>query len=347
MKPEIQRLVLILAIMASLPHTLHLPWKLNLFFIVLAIWRYISLSKSRLSPGRVSLGLLTLLGVFMVYSEHQTLMGREAGVSLLTIMLTLKLMELRKPRDIYVVCFMSYFVVVTQFLFSESFLLTLYLLCTIIGITTLLLEINRHEPSRQFSEPLKTTLTISLQAIPIAAILFLLFPRISQPLWSLDLGQGSGLTGLDDRVSPGSISRLIQSPDIAFRATFSGPLPPPEKRYWRGLVIWDTNGMDWFNQSRLTPRKRSPQLTSVGNSYDYEIQLEAHFKKWLFSLDLPAQAPPGAGMTSDFQLITSRNVEHPRRYHLRSHTRYLTQRPDQLAVQRALVIPDNVTERQA
>ncbi|MEN8177224.1 MAG: DUF3488 and transglutaminase-like domain-containing protein [Pseudomonadota bacterium] len=345
-KPEILRIVLILAVMATLPHTLHLPIMLSLFFILLAIWRFISLTIPQLSPGRFFLGLLTITGVLLVYSQHQTLMGRDAGVSLLTIMLTLKLMELRKQRDIYVACFMSYFIIVTQFLFSQSFLLTLYLLCMVVCITALLLEINRTIPSRRLLEPLKSTLTITLQAIPIAAILFLLFPRISQPLWHLSFHTGSGLTGLDDRVSPGSISQLILSPAVAFRVKFFGQTPLPEERYWRGLVLWDSDGFEWFNQTAPKPSNQPPGLQDTEKSYRYEIQLEPHYKKWLYSLDLPATAPQGSRFTADYLLIANQSVNQPRKYQMVSHAGYLTERPAQNAMQRALATPDNVTQRQ-
>ncbi len=339
------RLVLILSVLATLPHAWHLPPLVSLFFLLLVIWRFIGLSIPRLTPGRLFLGLLTLLGVLLVYSQHQTLMGRDAGVSLLTIMLTLKLMEIHRPRDIYVVCFMGYFIIVTQFLFSQSFLLTLYLLFTVVGITALLLELNRVKPSKRLLEPLRATLAISLQAIPIAAVLFILFPRISQPLWNFG-NTGQGLTGLDDRVSPGSISQLIQSPAVAFRVSFFNDPPAPEDRYWRGLVIWDTDGFDWFNKSALAHSVTPPRLAQTLESISYQIHLEPHYKKWLFSLDLPASVPAGSRMTPDYLLIANQPVNQARKYQATSYTRYITQKPDQAALQRALKLPDNITQRQ-
>ncbi len=346
LQPKLIRLVLILSVLATLPHAWRLPPMISLFFLLLIVWRFISLSAPRLLPGRLFLGLLTVLSVLLVYSQHFTLMGRDAGVSLLTIMFTLKLMELRKARDIYVISFMGYFIIVTQFLYSQSFLLTLYLLCTVVGITALLLEINRVSASKQLLEPLKAALAITLQAIPIAAVLFILFPRFSQPLWHFGNNDGQALTGLDERVSPGSISQLIQSPSVAFRVIFSGDAPPPEDRYWRGLVIWETNGFDWFNKTMLEPSHRIPQLTETAKPFSYQIQLEPHYKKWLFSLDLPASAPVGSRMTSDYLLLSSQPVNHPQKYQAISYTRYVTQIPDKAALQRALALPDNVTQRQ-
>lgn len=343
---SILRIVLILAVMATIPHTLHMPLPISLFFLLLVIWRFFSLRAPRFAPGRLLLALLTILGVLLVYSQHQTLMGRDAGVSLLTIMLTLKLMELRKRRDIYVVCFMGYFIIVTQFLFNQAFLLTVYLLFMVVGITALLLLINQVTPSKQLLGVLQRTLAITLQAIPIAVILFILFPRISQPLWNLGSSAEIGVSGLDDRVSPGSISHLIQSPSVAFRAKFLGDSPPAEDRYWRGLVLWDTDGLEWYNQTDVLPETHPPKLIKASASFRYEILLEAHFKKWLFSLELPAHAPEGSSMTSDHLLLSDQPVNHPRKYQMISYTRSITDRPDQSLIKRALTLPINVTQRQ-
>ncbi len=345
-QPGALQVVLILAVMAILPHIFHLPLLISLFFVLLVFWRFISLKTPRLAPGRLLLAQLTILGVVLVYTQHQTLMGRDAGVSLLTIMLILKLMELRNRRDIYVVCFMGYFIIVTQFLFSQAFILTVYCLSLIVCITALLLTINRITPSNKLLEPLYRTLAITLQAIPIAAILFILFPRFSQPLWQFGSGADTGITGLDDRVSPGSISHLIQSPSVAFRVKFMGEPPPAEDRYWRGLVLWDTDGLEWYNQTVVTPAIKSPKLTKPANPFRYEILLEPHYKKWLFSLELPVHIPERSRMTADYLLISDRSINQPRKYQMISYTRSITERPDQSLLMRALALPLNVTQRQ-
>ena len=49
-------------------------------------------------------------------------------------------------------------------------------------------------------------------------------------------------TGLGDEMSPGSISELSSSDDIAFRVRFEGAAPPRPQRYWRGPVLHDFDG---------------------------------------------------------------------------------------------------------
>ena len=344
--PRNLNLVLGVVILAALPHLLNLPIPVSGFFLFVLVLRFIGLQFPRLQPGRWALIPLTLLAGILVYTQHHTLMGRDAGVSLLTIMLGMKLLELRKHRDVYVVTFIGYFVVITQFLYSQSFLLALYLLFVVVSLSALLLELNRVGPSRQLTQPLKKTLSITLQALPIAAILFFLFPRLSQPLWNFGAGDSSALTGLSERVSPGSISQLIQSPAVAFRVRFQDPVPAPEQRYWRALVLWDTDGFDWFNRPQPGSVRKPGEFLQASAAVSYEIFLEPHRQRWLYALDLPEFAPPGSRLTSDFTILTKQPVQRARHYLLRSNTRYRIDSPDSEELRRALALPDNVTEQE-
>jgi len=346
LRPELLRPVLVVAVLAVLPHGLNIPILVSGLFLAGLSLRVLSLSLPRLQPGRWTLILLTLLGVMLVYSQHHTLLGRDAGVSLLTLMLGMKLLELHRQRDVYVAVFISYFVVITQFLYSQSFILTLYLLCVLLGLTALLMQLNRVEPARQPLVPLGKTLSIGLQALPVAAVLFLLFPRLSQPLWSFGIGDNSAITGLSDRVSLGSVSRLIQSPAVAFRVKFRNATPAPEQRYWRGLVLWDTDGFEWFNQRPALQDSGSHELLQRSDSIGYEVFLEPHDKRWLFALDVPEFAPPGTTLSAAYTLISRQPVTRPKHYALSSATRYRTVSPDLPARTRALTLPDNVTDQE-
>ena len=217
LRPRILYAALLLSLLVALPHTLHLPIPVTIYFVTVLLWQFIRLRRilpvpdgfrphganGTLSadrdgreqppklPGiilaklasRLWLILLTVAGVLLVYNQHQTLLGRDAGVSLLTVMLALKLLETRKPRDIYVVACISYFMVITQVLFNQAFFLAVYLFALVVCNTALLLEINRVTASPSLLDPIRRTLIIGLQALPIAAILFILFPRLSHPIW--------------------------------------------------------------------------------------------------------------------------------------------------------------------
>ena len=55
----------------------------------------------------------------------------------------------------------------------------------------------------------------------------------------------SATTGLNEEVTPGDIAQLSRSSALAFRASFDGPLPPENQRYWRALVHEEFDGKTW------------------------------------------------------------------------------------------------------
>lgn len=68
------------------------------------------------------------------------------------------------------------------------------------------------------------------------------------------------MTGLSDTMSPGSISRLAQSADIAFRARFSTTPPAKQKLYWRGPVMEQFDGHD------LAAARQPGNVATTGNA---------------------------------------------------------------------------------
>lgn len=343
--PWLQLQLYVLTGLVLLPHVAHMPIAVSLFLFIALAWRLLSLKKPRLQPGRWLLVIITLIGVFLIYSQHQTLIGRDAGVSLLSVMLVLKTLEVRKRRDLTVTVYIAYFVIVTQFLYDQSFILLVYLLALLVGHTSLLMSIQRVTPPRNPFEIYKRTLLIALQAVPIALILFVLFPRLTHPLWHFGL-DASATTGLSDRVSPGTISRLIQSSDVAFRARFDTNAPPPEQRYWRALVLWDTDGFNWFTDADRPLDSQIPRLQSSSEAVSYRVFLEPHRKQWLYALDLPLTAHSGAELTSDYLLRSNRRVIRPIEYEGLSSTGYRQIGLSPQQRQRALQLGKGVTERQ-
>ncbi|MBA1329898.1 hypothetical protein QQ73_01410, partial [Candidatus Endoriftia persephone str. Guaymas] len=88
--------LLLLSTLSALPHARHMEVAVSLFFIVIVLWRFAAHSYARLQPGRFLLLIITIFGTWLVYSNYQTLLGREAGVALLCVMLGLKLMEMKQ-----------------------------------------------------------------------------------------------------------------------------------------------------------------------------------------------------------------------------------------------------------
>ena len=161
--PSLQLQLYLLTGLVLLPHAAHMPIAVSLFLFTALALRLASLKLPRLQPGRWLLAGLTLAGVLLIYNQYQTLIGRDAGVSLLSVMLVLKTLEVRKRRDLIVTVFIAYFVIVTQFLFNQSFFLLAYLITMLIGHTSLLMSIQRVTAPGSPFEIYRRTFWITLQ----------------------------------------------------------------------------------------------------------------------------------------------------------------------------------------
>jgi hypothetical protein len=73
----------------------------------------------RMPPNLVLLPLApaAMAGVLHTY---QTLLGRDAGVAMLVLLVTFKMLEMHARRDLFVVVFLCFFLVLTNFFYSQS-----------------------------------------------------------------------------------------------------------------------------------------------------------------------------------------------------------------------------------
>ena len=273
-----------------------------------------------------------------VYSHYGTLAGRDAGVALLVVLSGFKVLESRTPRDFYIGCFLGYFLVITNFLYTQTIPTALFM-CLVISIITACL-VTRNDTGKQLSIPARLRLSgaLLLQALPIMLVFFLLFPRVPGPLWGLPRDANTGRTGLDDEMAPGSVSQLILSDAVAFRAKFSGLTPEPDQLYWRGPVLWFSDGRKWTTGRGQSGRDPAP-MNSYGTPLRYEITMEPTGKHWLFPLEMPAYIPEDSYLSADFQLKTKLPLRERNRYTLISYTNFRIGTDHPAELQRALQLP--------
>jgi transglutaminase-like putative cysteine protease len=324
-----------LALVAA-PHSPRLPWWLNLIALILIAWRvYLGLSERAL-PKKWLLALFVVGGLFGVYFTYRTIFGRDSGVALLVLFLSLKLLELNNERDAMVLVLLTYFLALTNFFYSQTLPTAGLMLVSVLVNTASLVHFAA--PGRALRANLKTAGVLLAQAAPVMLILFFLFPRVQGPLWGLPQDAYSGVTGLSDSMSPGLISRLSQSDAIAFRVKFQKDAPPMRQLYWRGPVFWHFDGRTW-RPGEFRPFGQL-KFEASGAPYDYEVTLEPHNHNWLFALELAAKLPPGANVTSDYMLISRTPVRARMRYDMRSYTSFAIRGADEAdEIRRGLQLP--------
>ncbi|XLZ72577.1 DUF3488 and transglutaminase-like domain-containing protein [Massilia sp. SR12] len=285
-------LLLLAALMVLAPHLAHLPLWTSAMVCATLLWRAaITLRGSRLPPLWVLLPV-ALLAMAGVYLNYRTLLGREPGVTMLALLLTLKLLEMHARRDLFVVIFLSFFLLLTNFFYSQSILTALAMVATIIVLLTTQVTFQFTGAVPPLATRLKLAGRVFLVAAPLGVLLFIAFPRIQGPLWGLPGDATSGRTGMSDTMSPGSMSKLALSDEIAFRVRFEGAAPPPPQLYWRGPVLshydgrtWSRTGRQLYRNGMLSMRR---QLKWQGTAYPYEVTLEPGRRQFLFTLELSA-----------------------------------------------------------
>ena len=201
-------------------HFRNLPLWVTGFVIASLTWRILQNLNRVPAIPRWILAPLVVIGGVSVFAEYWTVVGRDAGLALLTVMTSFKFLESRNHRDLLILIFLCYFLIATHFLFSQSIFTASLMLVTLIVITTTLITLNQRDERIAIISRFKISSRLVALSIPLMLILFVLVPRIPGPLWGISQEQRGGITGLSDSMSPGKISNLIRSNEVAFRVDF-------------------------------------------------------------------------------------------------------------------------------
>jgi len=314
-------------LLAVAPHVAHLPWWTSTGFFVLFVWRFGLVMSGRWLPRDSIRWLAAIACTAAVFANFGTLLGRDAGVALLVLFLGLKLMEMRARRDLFVVIFLCFFLLLTAFFYSQSMLTAALTLVAVLGLVTTMLTMQFGSREIAIRSRFRTAGALLMQALPIAALFFVLFPRVQGPLWGMPEDAFSGGTGLSDSMSPGRIAELIQSDEIAFRVQFEQAAPPTAQLYWRGPVFGSFDGREWTALKRLLAPLPFPSVQGdPASTVRYTVTLEPNDKPWLFALEAPVridELPAGAALLMpDMMLLARERVVARTRYRLESTVDY-------------------------
>jgi transglutaminase-like putative cysteine protease len=305
--------------LALLAHLGSLPVWVLVIVAVLGGIRLTLARRGRPAPPRALRLGVTVVAIALLFAQFRTFNGLSAGTALLALVAGLKMLETETQRDIYVVTLCIYFVSVSALLESTSFWQFAYLIAVCWLTTAALLRLTSTLPLPDWRRCLRYSGRLLGQSLPLALALWLLFPRFAEPLWHIPQNGHVSGSGLSDTMSPGDIDQLALSDEVAFRVHFTGAVPPPQERYWRGPVLHFFNGRMWA-RSNYRPLG-SPAFEPQGPAYEYTISLEPHQHQWLFALDWPSQwNSADAGLSRDYTLISREPVSRPIDVAATSHT---------------------------
>lgn len=267
-------------------------WAVAGFGAALAARLLLHRRAARLPSTPVKL-LLLAAGVGVVAARFGTLVGPAPGLSVLLVLIALKVLETQRARDLQVLALVGYFLCLCG-LFSSQELLLWVGLAGIAGlITATLLFFHRGGQRASIGPAARTSGLLLAQALPLALLLFVLLPRATSS-FRFQFGRSIlGQQGMSDRLDPGSVAGLVRSDEVVFRVEFPGDaVPSLYGMYWRGMVLWQCDGLRWSRGEHLSMERSPRQL--AGGVVAQRISLQPHGAHWLFALDRPRGETRGA-----------------------------------------------------
>ena len=305
-------------VLCTLPLVPFLPlWVIGLCFFCI-FWRWMVFLGRWSYPPKIARYALVVTAVFGLMVHFPRLLSIQPAVSLLVVTYYLKLLEMFKLKDVYVILILSYFVVASSFLFHEDVYMLPYFIAAIVLTTVALHSVNRTEHHLEKGGTFKKGILLCLQALPITICLFLFFPRFP-PFWVLEIKKEGPSVGIDESMSPADVAELGAAEGIAFRVEFNGK--PPEQRdlYWRVLTLSQFDGVNWqslfsslqaqayFNQENVQNAVRE-NIQPGQNTYEYTLHLEPTQQPWLPTLDRPNSVNTKSSFMPDFTTYQNKMV---------------------------------------
>ena len=314
-----------------LPQIQHTPWWTSAFAACLLLWRARLAWTGGALPGRWLLAGALALAIAATWATHKTIVGRDAGVTLIVMLLTLKTLELRARRDAMVVFFLGFFVLLSNFFYSQSLPTALAMVLGLMGLLTALVNAHMTAGKPPLTQALRTASLLALWGAPVMVALFLFFPRMA-PLWGVPSDDLAGRSGLSENMRVGEVASLAMDDSVALRIRFDTPggkEPPASSLYFRGPVLSQFDGRNW-QADEMADAMAVAQLQVTGEPIRYQMLVEPSKRRWLTLLDaVPGepQIPPGASvgrmrMSTNLQWMTQRPITDVLRVDAQSYTQF-------------------------
>lgn len=343
-REKIDTLLLVLAcLLVVINHLGSIADWISASAIGLMMWRgWLTLSGRKLPPRWLLLPIASVL-MGAIYWQFRSFLGREAGVAMLILLLACKMLEMHAKRDLFVVVFLGFFLLLTSFFDSQSLGSAFQVLVSAFALLLAQLSFQFSEKTPSLWVRCKLILKMLLLAAPLTLLCFYLFPRIQGPLWGLPSDANIARSGLSDSMAPGNISKLAMSDELVFRVKFLSETPAQSAMYWRAIVLSQFDGRSWTQIAQTTPQG-TIKLEVNGKPIAQEITLEPGNNHFLFGLDSvpnPPELESTATHLNDMGEMRSEQPINKRiRYQIFSHTNYrLNADFDEQQIQNNLRLP--------
>lgn len=243
--------------------------------------------------------LLSIAGFLVwivVYLQYRTVVGQNAGIAAISMLVALKLFEMDRRRDALILLFLAQVLVMGLFFVSQEIYAAL---CAIVMEVMLfagqrtLFQNSRAATLWSWQGIKNSGILVGLSLI-LGALLFMVFPRPSEPLWNIGVPQSESTSGLSDTMKPGGVDQMSLSSEVAFSVAMQSSPPPPQKLYWRGPTLTNYRGGVWTMASSARMGGSNPAMASLIAQWEksaperiwrYTLTVEPQDRFWIYGLE--------------------------------------------------------------
>lgn len=291
-----------------------MPW----WFLPVAgsclLWRFLVFTGRLSFPSLWVKSALVVLSAVALFLQYGFSISLDVFVMLLLLGFSLKLLELYYRDDAQILLYLSFFVLMTVFLFDQTpvYVLLVFIAALLVLAAMVAIQSADNALQQQRFQPLRRAGLVFVLAMPVMLFMFVVMPRLP-PLWAMPLQkQQQAKTGMSDSMTPGDIASLARSGDLVFRASFPDGVPDRRNLYWYGLVLDHFDGLSWTESCRDCRENwlrtdRLPVKIDAGKAY--QVILEPHGNRWLYTLNPSWINDPSVWVSPDNIFRYDRNVD--------------------------------------
>lgn len=283
-----------------LPHLDISPWWLSILALGVIGYRLAGSYWSYPVPSLWIRSVLAIFALFLLRWHYGAFLSGGFFIGVLVTFFWLKVIELHRKRDLRAVILISFYVIFTALITHTNLWVFFYVILAVLANLSLLLKMQT--PSAPIARLSKKSVIFILIAIPVSVLMFFVFPRITTPLWLVNL-PSTGETAFQEDMSPGTISSLRPDDSTVMRITFNNKAKIDIRHYWKGLALSHYDGITWSVPTKRYDYYMPVPLLSRKEDAEYEIMLEPHEKRWLFYIQEPIAAWPKLQYSSNTGLI--------------------------------------------
>lgn len=291
-------------ILFFLPLAAALPFLLLLFVIISMTYRFFLRRYHSKGANR----LLMLLGFSVliidnsrVFSTHGVMHAASFVAfitSLLTYGVTITIIEKHKSKlqNITPVLFW-----ILSFFYNDTLGMLLYSLFALFTVTSLIISM---QSKQSLFSVIKPTAILFISALPVALILFFIFPRISSAEFDIGFKQSHHVKqGFDGKSTFSDAALTQQSDAIVMEVSFDQNVPSDNLLYFRGSVLTLFHNYEWLSAPHVEKISNpGAYLTDAAYGTNYTVTLYPTRKKWLFALDIGIWEPNNT--TTNLNFVT-------------------------------------------